>query len=228
MLTPQPTYRPLSRDEVRSIDRRAAEELGMPTALLMENAGRGAADLLKNWKPARPDVLILCGPGNNGGDGAVVARHLDLRGFSVRVVWVADPSRLKGDAALQWSILDRAGFDQTAQPSGEGLAPLMADAGLIIDALLGTGLARPVDGPLKAAIEAVNSSQRYVFSLDLPSGLDADRGVPHGIAVRAHLTATFVALQARFRSSRSTGLHGRCGGRRHRSAEDLAGIVSSK
>ena len=197
-MTLQLTYRSLSRAEVRSIDRRAAEAIGMPTALLMENAGRGAAELLRNWKPAPARVLILCGPGNNGGDGGVAARHLDLWGFSVRVVWVADPARLKGDAALQWSILDRAGIDQTARPSAAGLDPLIADADVVIDALLGTGLTRPVEGALKTAIEAVNSSDRYVISLDLPSGLDADRGVPLGVAVRARLTATFVAPKLGF------------------------------
>ncbi len=84
----------------------------MPTAILMENAGRGAAKLLRIRQPTMRHVLILCGPGNNGGDGGVVARHLDAWGVSVRVVWVAEPSRLKGDAALQWSILERSGVDQ--------------------------------------------------------------------------------------------------------------------
>src|SRR5262249_613267 len=113
--------RPLSREEVRSIDARAAGELGMPTIVLMENAGRGAAALLARLAAAGrapgatpPRVLVLCGPGNNGGDGGVVARHLDLWGFPVKVVWFADPGALRGDAAAQWTVLEKAVFDQVA------------------------------------------------------------------------------------------------------------------
>src|ERR1700726_360961 len=107
-MTPRP-LRPLARDEVRGIDARAADEFKIPTLVLMENAGRGAAEALRDHLadgPAR--VLILCGPGNNGGDGGVVARHLDAWGYAVRVVWFADPARLRGDAAVQWGILERS------------------------------------------------------------------------------------------------------------------------
>lgn len=198
--------RPLSREEVRSIDARAVEEAGVPTILLMENAGRGAAAWLRDRVAAEPEprllrVLILCGPGNNGGDGGVVARHLDLWGFAVQVVWFADPCRLKGDAATQWSILDRSGLDQTAfagPPGPDRLAALLAGADWIVDALLGTGLTRPVEGPLRAAIEAINRAGKRVLALDLPSGLDADLGVPLGAAVRANATATFVAPKLGF------------------------------
>ena len=198
--------RPLTRDEVRGIDARAADEFGIPTLILMENAGRGAAELLRDRCGAVSDarrVLILCGPGNNGGDGGVVARHLDLWGFAVRVVWFADPARLRGDAATQWAILGRSGLDQTAW-DGEGsdesgrLDGLLGAADWVVDGLLGTGLTRPVEGSLLAAIGAVNRSGKRVLALDLPSGLDADRGVPLGDAVRADLTATFVAPKLGF------------------------------
>ena len=107
------TLRPLTRDEVRGIDARAAGEFGLPTLVLMENAGRGAAELLRGrGRAGAARVLILCGPGNNGGDGGVVARHLDAWGYEVRVVWFADPKRLPRDAAAQWAILDRSGVDQ--------------------------------------------------------------------------------------------------------------------
>ena len=106
--------RPLSRDEVRRIDARAADELGLPTLVLMENAGRGAAAWLRDRAGTpRPRVLVVCGRGNNGGDGGVVARHLDAWGFAVRVVWLARADRLQGDAAVQANILDKAGIDQT-------------------------------------------------------------------------------------------------------------------
>src|SRR3954470_15042567 len=99
------TVRPLSRDEVRSIDRRAAEEFGLPTLVLMENAGRGAAELIARDLAPGSRVVIACGPGNNGGDGGVVARHLDLRGLAVRVVWFAQKAKIAGDAAVQHRIV---------------------------------------------------------------------------------------------------------------------------
>ncbi len=195
--------RPLSRDEVRGLDARAAEEFALPTLILMENAGRGAAAWLRD-RGVAPGTrgVILCGPGNNGGDGGVAARHLDAWGFDVRVVWLAEPDRLRGDAATQWQILARSGIPQSAW-STEATTPaaldtLLADADWAIDALLGTGLTRPVTGPLLCAIEALNRSGKPVLALDLPSGLDADTGQPLGAAVRATATATFVAPKLGF------------------------------
>ena len=171
----------------------------------MENAGRGAAAWLRDRPgvPASARCLILCGPGNNGGDGGVVARHLDAWGYPVRVVWFARPDRLRGDAATQWNILARSGLDQAAWDDEASLTPdrldaLLAGADWIIDALLGTGLTRPVEGTLRGAIEAINRAGKPVLALDLPSGLDADRGVPLGAAVRARATATFVAPKLGF------------------------------
>src|SRR5947209_7460838 len=94
---PSMTVRPLSRDEVRSIDARAAEGLGLPTLVLMENAGRGAAEWLRS-RVGGGRVVVACGPGNNGGDGGVVARHLDGWGVTVKVVWFARADRIAGDA----------------------------------------------------------------------------------------------------------------------------------
>jgi NAD(P)H-hydrate epimerase len=196
--------RPLSRDEVRALDARAANELGLPTLVLMENAGRGAAAWLRDRVEATTArVLIVCGPGNNGGDGGVVARHLDAWGFSVRVLWFAKPDHLRGDAAVQWNILDKSGIDQ-ANWEGEGASALsdleswLAEADWVVDALLGTGLTRPVEGPLHAAITAMNGAGKPILALDLPSGLDADTGQPLGVAVRAKATTTFVAPKLGF------------------------------
>jgi NAD(P)H-hydrate epimerase len=218
------TIRALSRAEVRNIDARAARELGMPTLILMENAGRGAAAYLRDVRrapvppPLTPTtattrVLILCGPGNNGGDGGVVARHLDLWGDAVRVVWFAAAASLRGDAAVQYRILDRAGFDQAcwddeAAVSADRLDAALAEADWVVDALLGTGLTRPVEGHLRTVIEAVNRAGKPVFALDLPSGLDADTGRPLGIAVRARATATFVAPKLGFDAPGAAGYTG--------------------
>lgn len=205
--------RPLSREEVRSLDVLAARDYGLPTLVLMENAGRGAAawlrDRLEEGGSSLGRVLVVCGPGNNGGDGGVVARHLDAWGVAVRVVWLARGDQLRGDAAVQQRIVERAGIDQVCwDPAGTGdgdeavpidrLEALAAEADWVVDGLFGTGLARPVAGPLAAAIAALNRSGKPILALDLPSGLDADTGQPLGEAVRARATASFVAPKRGF------------------------------
>ncbi len=195
------TIRPLSREEVRSIDKRAAEELGLPTLVLMENAGRGAALALRERAEASARVVIACGPGNNGGDGGVVARHLDAWGYPVRVVWFAHKDKLSGDAATQHAIVERSGIDQQTWEGAvepERLDSLFSQADWIVDGLLGTGLTRPVEGPLRTVIEAINRAGKPVLALDLPSGLDADTGQPQGLAVRAAATVSFVASKRGF------------------------------
>jgi NAD(P)H-hydrate epimerase len=225
--------RPLSRDEVRRLDVEAAAKLALPTLVLMENAGRGAAGWLAELvaaiapgaggrplssphsqsapdsphRPALPRVLILCGAGNNGGDGGVIARHLDAWGFPVRVIWFARNDQIRGDAAAQWSILRKSGVEQSAwfdehaadiESDALSLNAILAQADWLVDGLLGTGLSRPVEGPLCRVIEAMNKSGKPIFALDLPSGLDADSGQPLGVAVRACATATFVAPKLGF------------------------------
>lgn len=191
--------RPLTRAEVRSIDRRAAEEFGLPGLVLMENAGRGAAEWLAPRVGGR--ALILCGPGNNGGDGGVVARHLDLQNVPVHVIWLAEADRLAPDAALQHGILARSRIPQECWPGPidrARLGDLLAKADWVVDALFGTGLSRPVEGPARDVIETINAVHDRVLALDLPSGLDADTGLPLGLAVHAAATATFVAPKVGF------------------------------
>ena len=194
--------RPLSREEVRGIDARALDQFKMPTVLLMENAGRGAAAWLRDrLGEGRGRVVIACGPGNNGGDGGVVARHLDARGVDVRLAWFADPSRLKGDAAIQRDILERSEVPASIVAEDapvEEIDVLWEDADWLVDGLLGTGLARPVEGLIARAIASLNRANRPILALDLPSGLDADTGRPLGEAIRAAATATFVAPKLGF------------------------------
>ncbi len=221
--------RPLSRQEVRELDVEAARELALPTLILMENAGRGAAAWLAELaagmlpqaaarpfssqlpgvdpeqQPRSPRFLILCGPGNNGGDGGVVARHLDAWGFSTRTVWFTKRELLRGDAETQWKILDRSRVNVLTwydahpdDPQPKELDALMADADWLVDGLLGTGLTRPVEGALRTVVEVMNGSGKPILALDLPSGLDADKGVPLGVAIQARATATFVAPKLGF------------------------------
>lgn len=201
--------RPLTRAEVRSIDVAAAKELGLSTLVLMENAGRGAAEVLRERLTLPSRVVILCGPGNNGGDGGVVARHLDAWGHDVHVVWFAEPEKLAPDAAVQFGILEKSGIFQEPRPdpvSAAELAGLLADADCVVDGLLGTGLTRPVEGNLRAAIEAMNESGVPLLALDLPSGMDADTGEVLGVAVRATVTVTFVAPKVGFSGPFSSSL----------------------
>jgi NAD(P)H-hydrate epimerase len=192
------TIPPRSRDELRAIDRWAAETLALPTLVLMENAGRGAAEWLREQLKADDRVLIVCGVGNNGGDGGVVARWLALGGVPVRVAWSGAADRFSDDAMIQHNILKKLGHDQRMIAGADDVADWLAEATWVVDGLLGTGLTREVKDPLRSLIEALNSSGKPILALDLPSGLDADTGRPLGVAIRARLTATFVAPKLGF------------------------------
>jgi len=197
----------LSREEVRALDRRAIEEFGVPGVVLMENAGRGAAELLLALGAHGP-VVVCCGKGNNGGDGFVIARHLDNRGVPVRVLLFARPEELEGDAAINYRIIARAGVPiavHAANPvDGKVLGEELAAAEWVVDALFGTGLRGPVRPPFDQVIAAINASSRRVLAVDIPSGLDCDTGRPLGPTVRATHTATFVAQKKGFADPAAT------------------------
>ena len=195
-------HRSLTREEVRSVDRRAIDEFGMIGLVLMENAGRGAAELLLSLG-INGTVMICAGKGNNGGDGFVIARHLELHGIDVRVLLFAQPNELTGDAAANWRILERSETSRIVL----GRAPALSDiehsltqADWVVDALLGTGTIGEIREPYRTAIAAINRSARRVFAVDLPSGLDCDTGLPiePTVCVRAQHTATFVARKQGF------------------------------
>lgn len=191
----------LSRDQVRDIDRRAIAEFGVPGVVLMENAGRGAAELLRALGVAGL-VVIACGKGNNGGDGFVIARHLDNAGIATRILLFARPEDLTGDAAIHYQIVAKSGFDiRVYADAALDEARLQADvasADWIVDALFGTGLSGPLRPPFDRVVEAINGRRAKVLAVDIPSGLDCDTGRPLGATVRAHHTATFVAPKKGF------------------------------
>jgi NAD(P)H-hydrate epimerase len=200
----------LSREQVRELDRRAVEGFGVPSIVLMENAGRGCAELLMRLNPDRRPTVVLCGPGNNGGDGFVIARHLDNHGWPVDVQVVAACSRTGGDAEVNFDILFPAGvpFHQYHPAHLDArqldfLRRKVEGAGWLVDALFGTGLTRPLGPPYDAVVELVNAARCPVLAVDLPSGLDCDTGEPLGPCVRAAHTATFVAPKRGFLNPRS-------------------------
>lgn len=186
----------ISREQSRRLDRRAVEEFGIPSAVLMENAGRGVADALCDLGIAGP-VVICCGRGNNGGDGFVVARHLDLRGHDVRVLVFDDPAELKDDAALNYNVLAKSDIP-LRRIAADQLAGELAGSGWIVDALLGTGATGEPRPPLDVIIDAINTQNSPVMAVDVPSGLDCDTGVAADHVVRADHTCTFVACKPGF------------------------------
>jgi NAD(P)H-hydrate epimerase len=189
----------LSRDEVRELDRWAAEEGALPTRVLMENAGRGAADVLMSLG-VHGRVVVCCGKGNNGGDGLVLARHLAVRGFDVEVLLFVSPESLTGDAAANWTALNAAKVPTTVMvPFDEAATkPRLERAEWIIDALFGIGLTGPARLPFDRVISLMNEAAAEILAIDIPSGLDADTGEPLGPTIRAAHTVTFVAPKKGF------------------------------
>ena len=182
----------LSRDQIREIDRRAIEEYGISSLVLMENAARGATDLLCQLGIDGP-VVICCGRGNNGGDGLAMARHLDLRGFEVRVWHTAAEGKWSGDAAIQAAITEKCGIpceSILAKP-----ANAFEDAAWLVDALLGTGTQGPPRPPYDQILRELNQAGGRRFAIDIPSGLDCDSGEVHEPTFQADHTCTFVAAK---------------------------------
>lgn len=197
----------LTRRQVREVDRLAIEEYGLPGIVLMENAARAVSDAA--WglldRQAGRSVLILCGGGNNGGDGFAAARHLHNRGIAVTIGITTDPSRYTGDAKGNYDVIQRMGIScHTATP--QWIAQQRCD--LIIDAIFGTGLTQPPRPPFDQIAAAVNGWEGAVLAVDIPSGLDCDTGQPLGPCIRATQTVTFVAEKAGFAAAESVAFTG--------------------
>ncbi len=184
---PQLLYRAA---QVREMDRRAIADHGIPGHELMERAGAAVFNALRECWPERRRIAVICGSGNNGGDGYVVARLAHQAGLEVRVLQVEPVDLLKGDAHRAASLLIEAGV--TPQRFAPGS---LAGSELLVDALLGTGLAREVEGRWREAIDLMNGADQPVLSIDIPSGLHADSGAEMGAAVRADSTISFIGLK---------------------------------
>jgi len=196
----------LTREQVRAVDRVAIEQYGIPGVVLMENAGRACARAAAEMMGDAADAgaVVLCGRGNNGGDGFVIARHLSNGGARVRIVLLGSAEDVLGgggDAAVNLRIALNMALPLREAPSGSEAAEAirsLAGADLIVDAMLGTGARGEVREPVRSAIEALNDCGRPVLAVDVPSGLDCDTGRPMGLAVRAARTVTFVAAKVGF------------------------------
>lgn len=188
---PQELY---STAQVRRLDRIAIEEQGIPGSALMERAGACAFRVLRERWPEAQRIVVCCGGGNNGGDGFVVARLAHEAGLEVRVLLLADNRRLQGAALAAWESLQAHAVRIIAAE-----APLedsgLAQAEVIVDALLGTGLEREVGGRFRDVILAINAAPAAVLAVDIPSGLHGDSGGVLGVAVHATVTATFIGVK---------------------------------
>jgi len=205
---------PLTREQIRAVDLRAIGEYSLPGIVLMENAGRNAAHLLMALAslirvdpPLR--VSIACGRGNNGGDGFVIARHLENLGAEVKLLLACDPAAYRGDAAVNHAVAVQAGIaiELLESAPAEAWSAALVGSDWIVDALLGTGSSGAPRGAVATAIRAINlarnpqsaeSRPHKIFAVDIPSGLDCDTGVAAGDCIRADATATFVAQKIGF------------------------------
>jgi len=206
----------MSRDQVRSFDAWAINELGIAGVVLMENAGRSCAELIKQELAGveGAKVCIFCGTGNNGGDGFVIVRHLLNDKIGVRVAICGEAAKIKGDAKINLDLLTGLGqsveqLDLASADLDSQVARIAEGGTIIIDAIFGTGLQGELRADYRKLIEAINAQEIPIIAVDIPSGLDCDTGMSLGAAVRAKRTVTFVAVKKGFaqnpESARYTG-----------------------
>ncbi len=180
--------------QMQAIDRRAIDKTGIPSLVLMENAGRGVAQAVRASLKgrARPRVAVVCGLGNNAGDGFVAARHLLNAGVRTEIFLAGSPRRLKQDALINYMILKRSGFSfGRLDGKAEHAWGRIRRVQIIVDAVFGVGLSREIREPYYSIIDHLNCSRAKILAVDIPSGLDGTTGRTYGICVRAFKTVTF-------------------------------------
>jgi len=190
--------------QMAELDRAAIERYGIPSLVLMENAGRSCVERIlrilqdRVGVPEEATVAVVCGRGNNGGDGMVIARHLQNRGVYVEVFLLAPEEDLSPDARKQYEILKEMDVERRVVRDTEGVEDLrhfLEEVHLCVDAILGTGLSSPLEGIVREVVEAINLSMATVFAVDIPSGIDSTTGRILGEAIRADYTGTFGLLK---------------------------------
>ena len=201
-MIPYPAGEPLTCQQIRELDVLAIEHVGIPGLVLMENAARAAAEFIYATmiEPKRSPTVILCGGGNNGGDGFVIARHLHNAGVPVTVVLATEPERLVGDARVNYEILTRMRVRLVDyRAAGQVADAAILSAEVVVDALLGTGATGEPRGASAELIRRANAAPRARrVAIDIPSGLDADAGTVHEPCLCADATVTFVAAKPGF------------------------------
>ncbi len=190
----------LTAAQMAEVDRLTTERYRIPSILLMENAGRSVVDELEKACPGlyHQRVLIICGKGNNGGDGFVVARYIALRGGKPEILVLGNPDNLKGDARTNWEIVRAMGLPARILSTPSQIGSHLKDKpvpDVVVDALFGTGLTKPIGSDLQSLVKWINrtASTAFVAAVDMPSGLFANSSLIPGLAVKAHLTVTFTA-----------------------------------
>jgi len=193
--------RTVSAKQIQNLDKKAIGTYGVPSAALMENAGRGVAAEVARTARRRKfrRVCVLCGPGNNAGDGFVIARHLLNADIKTDILLFADPRKLKSDALANYIVLKKCGYPiRRVQKLNAGTLSAFARADVIVDALFGVGLNREVGGIFADVIREVNRRKKYVVAVDVPSGLDATTGKIYGVCLKAARTVTFTFAKTGF------------------------------
>lgn len=191
----------LTREQTKLVEKYIINELGLPSVILMENAGHGVAQYLLTLHPNNK-VIICAGKGNNGGDGYVVARYLNLLKSDVEVYIFAHENDIKGDAKIHLDVIKKIGIPiQYFDPLNINLDALLNNLNKsewIIDALFGTGLATNLDSFYCDLINTINKTTSKILSIDVPSGLDCDKGQPFGTSIKANITCTLISMKKGF------------------------------
>ncbi len=194
-------FKTLTVSEIQELDRWAIEKISIPSLALMENAGRGVAqEIYKKLKARKkPSVVIVCGTGNNGGDGFVAARYLFNWGLKPRIFLAGSVTDLKTDALVNYRVAKNLGISvKPVYVLDPAFKKSIQSADLIVDAIFGVGLNRPIQEPYYGIIHAINFRSSYVVAVDVPSGLNGTTGEIYCICIKAHLTVTFSALKRGF------------------------------
>lgn len=193
---------PLTREQVRTIDRLATDRYGLSGLVLMENAGINAASIIRDVYGPTGSAFVACGTGNNGGDGCVIARHLHNAGWTVTLLLAGDTERLTPDTQTNLKVVRAMGIVTAIASDGQAqqaALATMADSDVLIDALLGTGFSGDVRSPMAELIHTINGlTKRATVAIDVPSGMDCDTGKASNATIRADLTVTFVAAKVGF------------------------------
>lgn len=182
--------------DVRKLDQSVITDYGVSQSVLMENAAAAARDVIsRRWGISGRDILVVCGAGNNGGDGLALARLLYARGAAVSILMAADPGRLGGASAENWTIVNNLPLEilrMEADPDPAVFRRLnLEERDLVVDALFGTGLSRDIQGPMALLVDRINKAPVPVLALDIPSGINSDSGEVLGRAIRADATVAF-------------------------------------